>query len=60
MEIMASGHCRLVDANSRLNHSNFVNAETIVHPDVSVLSMKSNCLSVSVEKNGTVLQVSGM
>lgn len=50
MEIMASGHRRLVDAHSRLYHINFANAETIVHLDVSALTMKSNCLSVSLEK----------
>lgn len=47
---MASGHHRLGDANSRLYHSNFTNAETIVHPDVPDLSIKSNCLSVSLGK----------
>lgn len=57
---MASGHHGLVDANSRLYSSKFSNAETIVHPDVHALSIKSNCLSVSPEKKGTVLGVSAM
>lgn len=50
MEIMASGHHGLVDANNRIYDNCFANAQTIVHPVAPALSIKNHGLKVSVEK----------